>query len=86
MIPVECEYFALEGISSLMETMDAVKETLNPDLAIEGVLLTMYDDRTTLARSKAAVDGRTVDLDVDGRRIAGVGTWRDLPEIGTDSG
>ena len=53
LIPIQCEYFALEGISSLMETMDAVKETLNPELAIEGVLLTMYDDRTTLARQVA---------------------------------
>ncbi len=53
LIPIQCEYFALEGISSLMDTMDAVKESLNPDLAIEGVLLTMYDDRTTLARQVA---------------------------------
>ncbi len=53
LIPIQCEYFALEGISSLMETMDAVKETLNPELTIEGVLLTMYDDRTTLARQVA---------------------------------
>ena len=53
LIPIQCEYFALEGISSLMDTMDAIKETLNPDLAIEGVLLTMYDDRTTLARQVA---------------------------------
>ncbi len=54
LIPIQCEYFALEGISSLMKTMDAVRETLNPRLSIEGVLLTMYDERTILARQVAA--------------------------------
>ena len=54
LIPIQCEYFALEGISSLMNTMGAVRETMNPQLAVEGVLLTMYDERTVLARQVAA--------------------------------
>ncbi len=48
-IPVQCEYFALEGISKLLNTIGAVQERLNPDLAIEGVLFTMYDSRLRLA-------------------------------------
>ena len=53
LIPIQCEYFALEGISSLMNTMNAIRETINPRLAVEGVLLTMYDERTILARQVA---------------------------------
>ena len=48
MIPIQCEYFALEGVSSLLSTVQRVKKTLNPRLAIEGVLLTMLDGRTNL--------------------------------------
>jgi len=54
LIPIQCEYFALEGISALMDTVDRIREQLNPGLAIEGVLLTMFDDRTTLAKQVAA--------------------------------
>ncbi len=50
LVPVQCEYLALEGISQLMETIDRVRESLNPRLEIEGVVLTMYDDRTNLSR------------------------------------
>lgn len=50
LVPMQAEYFALEGISELMHTMDRVKETFNASLEIEGVLLTMYDDRTNLAQ------------------------------------
>lgn len=53
LIPIQCEYFALEGISELLDTMDRVKAALNPQLRIEGVLLTMFDDRTNLARQVA---------------------------------
>jgi chromosome partitioning protein len=49
MIPVQCEYFALEGIAKLLNTIKIVKSKLNPDLAIEGFLLTMYDSRLRLA-------------------------------------
>lgn len=50
LIPIQCEYFALEGVSELMRTVDEVRRFLNPNLAIDGVLMTMYDDRTNLAR------------------------------------
>jgi chromosome partitioning protein len=53
LIPIQCEYFALEGISALIDTIDRTKASLNPDLRIEGVLLTMFDDRTLLARQVA---------------------------------
>lgn len=48
-IPVQCEYFALEGISKLLNTIKLVKRKLNPGLEIEGFLLTMYDSRLKLA-------------------------------------
>lgn len=47
-IPVQCEYFALEGISKLLNTIRIIKSRLNPQLEIEGFLLTMYDSRTRL--------------------------------------
>jgi chromosome partitioning protein len=53
LIPIQCEYFALEGVSELMRTVDEVRRYLNPSLAIDGVLLTMYDERTNLARQVA---------------------------------
>lgn len=49
MIPVQCEYFALEGISKLLNTIKIIKSKLNPSLEIEGFLLTMYDSRLRLA-------------------------------------
>lgn len=48
-IPVQCEYFALEGISKLLNTIKIIKSKLNPDLKIEGFLLTMYDNRLRLS-------------------------------------
>ena len=48
-IPVQCEYFALEGISKLLNTIRLIKKKLNPELQIEGFLLTMYDGRLRLA-------------------------------------
>jgi chromosome partitioning protein len=49
-VPMQAEYFALEGISELISTLERVRAAYNPDLTIEGVLLTMYDDRTNLAQ------------------------------------
>ena len=49
-IPIQCEYYALEGLSQLMNTINLVKENLNPSLKIEGVLLTMFDGRLNLSR------------------------------------
>ena len=48
-VPIQCEYFALEGLSQLMHTINLVQERLNPDLEIEGVVFTMYDARTNLS-------------------------------------
>lgn len=49
-IPIQCEFYALEGVSQLMNTVNLVKRSLNPDLAIIGVILTMYDSRTNLSQ------------------------------------
>lgn len=49
LIPVQCEYYALEGLSQLMDSIQLVRRGFNPDLEIEGVLLTMYDGRTNLS-------------------------------------
>ena len=54
LIPVQCEYFALEGLTDLMTTIRMIKKALNPDLEIEGVLLTMYDARTNFSPQVAA--------------------------------
>jgi chromosome partitioning protein len=54
LVPVQCEYLALEGVSELLDTLMRVRRTLNPALAIEGIVLTMYDERTTLSRQVAA--------------------------------
>jgi chromosome partitioning protein len=50
LIPMQCEFFALEGVSQLLDTVDRVRSSFEPNLKIEGVLLTMYDDRTNLTR------------------------------------
>jgi chromosome partitioning protein len=49
LIPMQAEYFALEGISELMDTVERLRQSFNPGLQVEGVVLTMYDDRTNLA-------------------------------------
>ncbi len=54
LVPIQCEYLALEGVSELLDTLMRVRRTLNPNLAIEGILLTMYDERTNLSRQVAA--------------------------------
>ena len=48
-VPVQCEYFALEGVSELMDTLHRIRRSHNPQLAVEGILLTMYDERTNLS-------------------------------------
>jgi chromosome partitioning protein len=54
LVPLNCEYFALEGIADLLSTIERVKASLNPRLRIEGVLLTMYDERTNLGQQVSA--------------------------------
>ncbi|MGE3065501.1 MAG: ParA family protein [Hyphomicrobiaceae bacterium] len=53
LVPVQCEFFALEGISQLKDTIDQIKATLNPGLEIQGVVLTMHDARTALSKEVA---------------------------------
>ena len=53
LIPIQCEFFALEGISELLDTIDRIREAFQHPLKIEGILLTMYDDRTNLTRQVA---------------------------------
>lgn len=53
LVPLQCEYFALEGIKELLQTINQVRGGLNPRLRITGIVLTMYDDRTNLARDVA---------------------------------
>jgi len=50
LIPIQCEYFALEGVSELMRTLERVRGAWNPGLAVDGVVLTLYDERLTLAQ------------------------------------
>jgi chromosome partitioning protein len=52
-VPMQCEYFALEGISQLMTTVDRVRDAVNPGLEIEGIVLTMFDERMNLSRQVA---------------------------------
>lgn len=66
LVPIQCEYYALEGLSQLMHTIRLVQERLNPGLSIEGIVFTMYDGRTNLSSQvvenvKANVDVRVYD-------------------------
>jgi chromosome partitioning protein len=53
LVPIQCEFFALEGVSELMDTIDRIRDAFSHPLKMEGVLLTMYDDRTNLTRQVA---------------------------------
>jgi len=54
LVPIQCEYLALEGVSELLDTLMRIRRTLNPGLAIEGIVLTMFDERTTLSKQVAS--------------------------------
>jgi len=54
LVPIQCEFFALEGISELIDTIDRIRDSFSHPLTIEGILLTMFDDRTNLTRQVAA--------------------------------
>ena len=53
LVPIQCEYYALEGVAELFDTLSRLKRELNPSIAIEGLLLTMYDERTKLSEAVA---------------------------------
>jgi chromosome partitioning protein len=53
LVPVQCEYYALEGVTELFDTLARIRRGLNPNLAIEGLLLTMFDERTNLSTAVA---------------------------------
>jgi chromosome partitioning protein len=53
LVPIQCEYLALDGVPELLDTLMRIRRTLNPSLEIEGILLTMYDERTSLSRQVA---------------------------------
>jgi chromosome partitioning protein len=54
LVPIQCEFFALEGISQLLDTIDRIRDSFQPSLRLQGVLLTMFDDRTNLTRQVAS--------------------------------
>jgi chromosome partitioning protein len=54
LVPIQCEFFALEGISELMDTIERIRSSFGHPLQVEGILLTMFDDRTNLTRQVAA--------------------------------
>ena len=54
LVPIQCEYYALEGVTELFDTLARIRRSLNPGLTIEGLLLTMYDERTNLSSAVAA--------------------------------
>ena len=54
LVPIQCEFFALEGISELMDTIDRIRAAFHHPIEVEGILLTMFDDRTNLARQVAS--------------------------------
>lgn len=62
LVPIQCEYYALEGLGQLMHTINLVQDRLNPDLTIEGIVFTMYDMRTNL--SMQVVDNVKANVDV----------------------
>ena len=53
LVPIQCEYYALEGVTELFDTLARLRRELNPNLAIEGLLLTMFDERTNLSTAVA---------------------------------
>ena len=57
-IPLECEFFSLRGVALLIDTIDKVRERLNPDLKLDGILATMYDGRTLHGREVFAASSR----------------------------
>ena len=64
LVPIQCEYYALEGISQLVRTIDKVKKRINPSLGIDGIVFTMYDSRTNLAQQVVESVRETVNFHI----------------------
>ena len=64
MVPIQCEYYALEGLSQLIHTIDLVQQRLNPNLTIEGVVFTMYDVRTNLSNQVVESVKNSLDTNI----------------------
>jgi chromosome partitioning protein len=54
LVPVQCQFYAMEGLADLMDTIENVRSALNPDLALEGIVFTMFDQRTNISRQVVA--------------------------------
>jgi chromosome partitioning protein len=64
LVPIQCEYYALEGLSQLMHTISLVQQRLNPKLSIEGVVFTMYDVRTNLSNQVVETVKENLDANI----------------------
>jgi len=74
LVPMQCEYFALEGLTSLLQTIDALKKRLNPTLAVEGILRTMYDvllESSTIAEARVKSEKCGYDVLGSSRELSG---------------
>src|SRR5213080_2930288 len=76
LIPMQAEYFALEGISELLDTIERIRGSFNPDLGIEGVVLTMFDERTNLAQQVTAELKRFLARSCVPRAYRAISGWR----------
>src|SRR4029077_12267745 len=82
LIPMQAEYFALEGVSELLDTIERIRAELNPTLAIEGVVLTMFDERTNLAQQVAEELKNILERSCVRRRSREIYGWRRLRATG----
>ena len=69
LVPIQCEYYALEGLSQLIHTINLVQERLNPELQIEGVVFTMYDVRTNLSNQVVETVKENLDTKISNTMI-----------------
>jgi chromosome partitioning protein len=82
LIPLQCEFYALEGLGQLLQTMKRIKQRLNPSLSIAGILLTMFDKRTNLAHQVAQDAEKYFDSLVYATRIPRAVKLGEAPSFG----
>ena len=80
LVPIQCEYYALEGLSQLIHTINLVKERLNPNLNIDGVVFTMYDSRTNLSMQVVENVKQNLNQNVYNPKSAGAEAYMQLAE------